>query len=59
MSSSFTCTISFSLSTSTSWTSSSRDGHSPCLMQITQRMISTMPCTSRKAPASGMTVLNG
>src|SRR5882762_9725806 len=59
MSSSFTCTISFSFSTSTSWTSSSRNGHSPCLMQMTQRMISTMPCTSTNAPASGMTVLKG
>ena len=29
-------------------TSSSRDGHSPCLMQITQRMISTMPCSQQE-----------
>jgi hypothetical protein len=34
MSSSFTCTISLSFSTSTSSTSCSRDGHSPCRMQI-------------------------
>src|SRR2546423_345994 len=59
ISSSFTCTISLSFSTSTSSTSSSRMGHSPRLMQITQRMISTMPCTSTNAPASGMTVLKG
>src|SRR5258705_13556199 len=59
ISSSFTCTISFSFSTSTSWTSGSREGHSPSLMQMTQRMISTMPCTSTNAPASVITVLNG
>ena len=59
MSSSLTWTISFSLSTSTSCTSASREGHSPCLMQMMQRMISTMPCTSMNAPASGMIVLNG
>src|SRR5258708_8828533 len=59
ISSSLTCTISLSFSTSTSWTSASRNGHSPCLMQMTQRMISTMPCTSTNAPASGMTVLKG
>ena len=28
-------------------------------MQITQRTISTMPCSSRIAPAIGITVLNG
>src|SRR6266851_8608284 len=50
MSSSLTWTISFSLSTSTSWTSSSREGQWPCCRQITQRMISTMPCTSTNAP---------
>src|SRR5439155_5503791 len=49
MSSSLTWTISFNLSTSTSCTSSSRDGHLPRLMQITQRMISTMPCMSTSA----------
>src|SRR5713101_4969080 len=59
MSSSLTCTISLSLSTSTSWTSSSREGHSPCFRQMTQRMISTTPCTSTNAPATGMMVLNG
>src|SRR5258708_29678978 len=59
ISSSFTCTISLSFSTSTSWTSPSRNGHSPCLMHMTQRMISTMPCTSTNEPASGMTVLKG
>src|SRR2546425_7935868 len=59
ISSSFTCTISFSLSTSTSWTSASRDGQSPSFRQITQRMISTIPCTNTNAPASGMTVLKG
>src|SRR6185436_18847964 len=58
MSSSFTCTISFSLSTSTSCTSASREGQSPCWMQSTQRMISTMPCVSRIAPARGITALN-
>src|SRR5712691_4550084 len=59
MSSSLTWTISFSLSTSTSWTSSSREGQWPCCRQMTQRMISTMPCTSTNAPATGMMVLNG
>src|SRR5882672_11590171 len=58
MSSSFTCTISFSLSTSTSCTSASREGQSPCWMQTMQRMISTIPCASRNAPASGITALN-
>src|SRR4030066_870865 len=58
MSSSLTCSNSFSFSTSTSSTSSSREGHFPSLRQITQRIISTMPCTSRNAPAPGMTVLN-
>src|SRR3972149_6756611 len=59
MSSSLTWTIFFSSSTSTSWTSTSREGHSPCLRQIAQRMISTTPCTSTNAPATGMMVLNG
>src|SRR2546430_3822117 len=59
ISSSLTCTISLSFSTSTSWTSASREGHSPSLRQITQRMISTMPCTNTNAPASGITVLKG
>src|SRR5437667_1209641 len=59
MSSSLTCSSSFSLSTSTSTISSSRDGHSPCLRQMMQRMISTMPCTRTNAPASGITVLKG
>src|SRR3990170_3320159 len=58
MSSSLTWTIFFSSSTSTSWTSTSREGHWPCFRQITQRTISTMPCTRINAPASGMTVLN-
>src|SRR5258708_23068580 len=59
MTSSFTCTISLSFSTSTSWTSASPNAHSPCLIHMTHRMISTMPCTSTNAPASGMTVLKG
>src|SRR4051812_46239766 len=59
ISSSLTCNSAFSLSTSTSTMSSSRDGHSPCLRQMMQPMISTMPCTSTNAPASGITVLNG
>ena len=59
MSSSLTWTICFSLSTSTSSTSSSRDGQSPCFKQMMQRMISTMPCIRSSAPATGITVLNG
>ena len=50
MSASFTFTISLSLSTSTSSTSCARWGHSPVCRHMTQRMISTMPCSSRKAP---------
>jgi hypothetical protein len=49
MSSSFTCTIAFSLSTSTSSTSSMRDGHAPDRMHRMQRTISTMPWSSSHA----------
>src|SRR5207237_4708591 len=59
MSSSFTCSSCFSLSTSTSTTSSSREAQSPVFRQLMQRMISTMPCISTNAPASGITVLKG
>src|SRR4030095_7316885 len=59
MSSSLTWTICFSLSTSTSSTSSMREGQAPCFRQMMQLMISTMPCTRISAPAIGMTVLNG
>ena len=31
----------------------------PSPSQITQRTISTMPCTRMKRPATGITVLNG
>ena len=33
------------------------EGHLPSLRQRMQRIISTNPCTSRNAPATGMTVL--
>src|SRR5690606_16201788 len=54
-----TWTIALSFSTSTSSTSCSREGHAPSLMQMTQRAISTKPCSSRMAPAKGMKNLKG